>query len=259
MAKAYQNNTFASGILKNSNSYQQASPNTSVSPTSERTPSVSHGGRPQLSHQMSEKEVVQMNTNINAGNATSRRNSSNPRGSMSRRQSGSDGFAHDENNPRLKWDEANLFLNEQQQDSTMKIDEPKTPYAKRYDPSEDEEELNALNVSDLVVDELDAAKAQKKQPREDEIPGLDIGEPEMDQGELLPADTEKRVSVDTAMTDADDDGRHGEELANMTAEEREKHRKFEAMRKKHYEMKNVKGLLGHSEDLDALSEEDGDR
>ncbi|KAK5063696.1 hypothetical protein LTR16_010246, partial [Cryomyces antarcticus] len=142
MAKAYQNNTFASGILKNSNSYQQASPNTSVSPTSERTPSVSHGGRPQLSHQMSEKEVVQMNTNINAGNATSRRNSSNPRGSMSRRQSGSDGFAHDENNPRLKWDEANLFLNEQQQDSTMKIDEPKTPYAKRYDPSEDEEELN---------------------------------------------------------------------------------------------------------------------
>ena len=30
----------------------------------------------------------------------------------------------------------------------------------------------------------------------------------------------------------------------MTAEEREKHKKFEEMRRKHYEMKNVKNLLG---------------
>jgi len=29
---------------------------------------------------------------------------------------------------RLKWDEANLIITEAQKDSTMKIDEPKTPY-----------------------------------------------------------------------------------------------------------------------------------
>lgn len=38
---------------------------------------------------------------------------------------------------RLKWDEANLELNEEQKDSTMKIDEPKTPYI-RYDPETDQ-------------------------------------------------------------------------------------------------------------------------
>ena len=50
----------------------------------------------------------------------------------------------DETSPRLKWDEANLYLTEQQRDSTMKITEPKTPYAQRYDPSEDDEEVSAL-------------------------------------------------------------------------------------------------------------------
>ncbi|GAA5918379.1 hypothetical protein JCM1841_003934 [Sporobolomyces salmonicolor] len=37
----------------------------------------------------------------------------------------------------LAWDEANLTLNELQKDSTMKIDEPKTPYV-RYNPETDE-------------------------------------------------------------------------------------------------------------------------
>ena len=69
------------------------------------------------------------NTLKNAG-LTHRRSSSNPRGPVSRRQSGNS--AHpEENSPRLKWDEANLYLTEQQRDSTMKITEPKTPYAKQ--------------------------------------------------------------------------------------------------------------------------------
>ena len=37
----------------------------------------------------------------------------------------------------------------------MKIDEPKTPYAKHYDPAEDDAEISALNAQDLNVDELD--------------------------------------------------------------------------------------------------------
>ncbi|KAF9937960.1 hypothetical protein BGZ65_000729 [Modicella reniformis] len=34
----------------------------------------------------------------------------------------------DENTPRLKWDEENLMITEAQKDSTMKIDEPRTPF-----------------------------------------------------------------------------------------------------------------------------------
>ena len=46
---------------------------------------------------------------------------------------------------RLKWDEANLYLTEQEKNSTMKIDEPKTPYAKHYDPADDEDEVRMLD------------------------------------------------------------------------------------------------------------------
>jgi len=134
-------------------------------------------------------------------------------------------------------------LTEQQRDSTMKITEPKTPYAKQYDPAEDEEEMSQLNAGELVVDELD--KAQGKKPgKEDEIPDFDLGEPEVAQLEHVHTpDSEKRVIVDTDMAD---EGHHGEEPADLPAEEREKHRKFEEARKKHYEMKNVKDLLGYA-------------
>jgi protein phosphatase inhibitor 2 len=198
-----------------------------------------------MGREMSEKEIVLQNTIQNAGH---RRSSSNPRGTTSRRQSGIGSQLNpaDENSPRLKWDEANLYLTEQQRDSTMKITEPKTPFAKQYDPSEDEAEIAAIKADELMVDELDLAKAQRRSGKEDEIPGLDIGEPEMASEHVHTPEGEKRVIVDTDMVD--DPGRHGEDTSDMTAEEREKHRKFEEMRKKHYEMKNVKDLLGHPED-----------
>jgi protein phosphatase inhibitor 2 len=193
---------------------------------------------------LSEKEIVLQNTLQNAGPAAHRRSSSAPRGPPSRRQSGANlnEQLEDENSPRLKWDEANLYLTEQQRDSTMKIDEPKTPYAKQYDPAEDEEEMIALNAEDLVVDELDKAKG-KKSAREEDIPDFELGEPEVAQLEPVHTpESEKRVIVDTDMSD---EGHHGEEPADLPAEEREKHRKFEEARKKHYEMRNVKDLLGY--------------
>ena len=53
--------------------------------------------------------------------------------------------------------------------------------------------------------------------------------------------------------DADED-----DMVGMSAEEREKHRKFELARKRHYEMKSVAHLLGHPEDIDQMSEDDED-
>jgi protein phosphatase inhibitor 2 len=187
---------------------------------------------------------VLQNTLQNAGPGAHRRSSSAPRGPPSRRQSGTTLNHADENSPRLKWDEANLYLTEQQRDSTMKIDEPKTPYAKQYDPTEDDDEISQLNADELVVDELDAVKL-KKSTKEEEIPSFDLGEPEISaplEHSHTP-DSEKRVVVDIDMSD---DGLHGEEPANMSAEEREKHHHFEMMRRKHYEMRNVKDLLGYA-------------
>lgn len=143
----------------------------------------------------------------------------------------------------------------------MKIDEPKTPYVPRYDPSQDEDEDDMereaqermLDAQDLVVDELDkvdGARKKKKVVRESDIPSLELGEPEedfqaADQGEERifrerSLSGEKHVMVDNESISGGDEGE-----CLMTSEEaKEKHRRFEERRKKHYEMKNIKDLLG---------------
>ena len=162
------------------------------------------------------------------------------------------GEEDEESSPRLKWDEANLYLTEQEKSSTMKIDEPKTPYAKKYDPSEDEEvESRMLDTDELVVDELDKVNGSTSRTKEEEIPGLELGEPEEavpdhmeDDGRLVRTPSqrgEKQVIVDPLMEDGL--GGHGEGF--LSREESEKHRHFEEMRKRHYEMRDVKGLLGY--------------
>jgi protein phosphatase inhibitor 2 len=228
-------NNLHPGILKNPSyiGQSQTSPSSEGAPPAQPQPTE----RPTFGRELSEKEIVLENTLRNAG--PHRRSTSNPRGPGSRRQSGTSAHA-DENSPKLKWDEANLYLTEQQRDSTMKITEPKTPYAKQYDPAEDEAEVEMLNAEELKVDELDKPKTRK--PRIDNIPEFDLGEPELEARTSHTPESEKRVMVDP---DAEvEAGHHGEEFANMTPDEQEKHKKFEELRKKHYEMKNVKDLLG---------------
>ncbi len=200
--------------------------------------------------ELSEKELTQMNTELNAGNGH-RRNSSGPRtSSISRRHSSTskDGGEHDESGARLKWDEANLYLNEGQMGGKMKIDEPKTPYAGRYDPADDDAEMSGLDPKDLAVDELEMSKERPAvRSRDSDIPGLDLGEPEVDPKVRRESDGERKVILESNGEDGEGDGgsKHGEErLEDMSAVEREKHRKFEAMRKRHYEMSGVKNLLG---------------
>jgi protein phosphatase inhibitor 2 len=74
--------------------------------------------------------------------------------------------------PRLKWDEANLYLTEQQKSSTMKITEPKTPYTRRYDPAEDPSDDDG---DQMQVDHPDGVDSLMTGI--DDIPGLDLGEP----------------------------------------------------------------------------------
>ena len=233
------------GILKNP-SYGGES---QVSPTATAHPEPSDPSPP-LERTVTDKDLTLQNTQINAGHRRS--SSSVARAAIARRRS-SNSHPHDQDedgNPRLKWDEANLYLTEQEKSSTMKIDEPKTPYAKRYDPTEDEEEMRTLDAEEIVVDELDKAKEQKrdKRTRESDIPGLELGEPEeaiTESVEMHRSNSsgkgDKQVIVDPS---SEGEGGHGEDENQWSREEREKHRQFEEHRKKHYKMEVVKGLLG---------------
>jgi protein phosphatase inhibitor 2 len=173
-----------------------------------------------------------------------------------------------ENEMRLKWDEANLYLTEQEKCSTMKIDEPKTPYARQYDPDQDADELArlereagiGLDTDGLLVDELDKEQFEEAQERkgrvarDDEIPGLELGEPE----EALEIGTTMERSNSAGSQKAVHVRDMHPQNVGLSEEEREKHRRFEVMRKRHYEMKNVADLLGHAEGLDEGDGEDAD-
>ncbi len=126
----------------------------------------------------------------------------------------------------------------------MKIDEPKTPYAKRYDPQEDEEELRTLDAQDLVVDELDKVReGRSRQAREDQIPGLDIGEPEEDVSFVTP-DEDGRIQRSGSVKGEKQVVVDGEAPDGKGHDGTVRHKDFEEMRKRHYEMKDVKGMLG---------------
>jgi len=200
--------------------------------------------------------VTLQNTLQNAGHRRS--SSSAARSSASRRASGANFNAttDDDSNQRLKWDEANLYLTEQEKSSTMKITEPKTPYAQRYDPMEDADEMQLLDAEDLHVDELD----QKKHIKNDDIPDLELGEPE----ETITAASDShdgRMSRSGSLRSnkqvvVDPDAEATHEGAQSEDDEI-KHKRFAEMRKKHYEMRDVKNLLGHPEDpID--DDDDGD-
>lgn len=169
-----------------------------------------------------------------------------------RRASTASSVADQDNSQRLKWDEANLYLTEQERSATMKIDEPKTPFVKHYDPTEDEDEIRRLDKEEL---EERALTSRLSNSKEEDIPGLELGEPEEDVPEVEYDEdharnkAEKAVHVDTDALS---------ENVGMSSEEREKHRKFEEMRKKHYQMKEVAGLLGHPDEVDALVDDDDD-
>ncbi|EEP79015.1 predicted protein [Uncinocarpus reesii 1704] len=256
------------GILKKSSSSVQTasfSPpgDAPISPTSPQSPFKAQSPA-------DNKELTLQNTMYNAGkhyNPISRRQSSVSKANGA--------LGEDGNSPKLKWDEVNLYLTEQERSSTMKIDEPKTPYVPHYDPDQEEDEdddpdVGGIDADDVAVDELEMQKAQKKggrnrRAREDDIPDLDLGEPE----EMHWNDTvgDSRITRARSVSDTSASGKPekhvvmgddaGEGLHRTESlEEREKHIAFEERRKKHYEMANVKDLLGHPEQMDELVEDE---
>lgn len=154
---------------------------------------------------------------------------------------------------RLKWDEANLYLAEQEAGGRMKITEPKTPfeYGNNAMEEEDEDEEDvSIDPRFVNVDEVDMAKKNKasKKARESDIPGLELGEPE-DEG--AGADLEDdRIVRQTSLSRESSKDKHvnmddpNEQPGMLGAEDPAKHKEFEEQRKKHYDMHNVKNMLG---------------
>ena len=204
-----------------------------------------------------ERELVLQNTLQNAGH---RRSSSAARraSASSRRQSSAVAAnqTHDPDQQRLKWDEANLYLAEQESGGRMKITEPKTPF--QYgDAMEDDEEDVAIDPRYVNVDEVDLAKRKSdRKPRESEIPGLELGEPEEDLSLGNGLDDNRIVRSTSNLSRESSKEKHvsvseeggstfTEQVGMPTSEDQEKHRQFEEHRKKHYEMKDIKSLLGY--------------
>lgn len=252
------------GILKNpsfsGSGDSQGSPTRDVSIELAIAPSVTETG--------DQKELTLLNTLQNAGH---RRSSSGARRSSTTRrhsQPGSlPGTSEEGENMRLKWDEANLYLAEQQKSSTMKITEPKTPYEYARDLPEEDEDV-AIDPRYVDVDELDKQKRAKRGGRENDIPGLELGDPE-ELGKAAADDEDERMIRGGSLSREGSTGSR-EKHVNVAAdeetpvgmptrEEMEKHRQFEEHRKKHYEMRDIKGLLGHPEDVDAMDEDENDK
>lgn len=138
----------------------------------------------------------------------------------------------------------------------MKITEPKTPYAKHYDPTEDPSDDE--EEAPVGLDGVPSGRKNQRAGAEDDIPGLSLGEPEEEIPERPPpasrSSSEKTVHVDNESVTPSAE----EEIVGLSPEEREKHRKFEEMRKKHYEMKSVAHILGHPEAIPDDEDEDDD-
>ncbi|KAK5071459.1 hypothetical protein LTR64_004763 [Lithohypha guttulata] len=203
------------------------------------------------------KDLTIQNTLQNAGHRRS--SSAARRSSTSRRHSSAAGLSGGDSESdahRLKWDEANLYLAEQEAGGRMKITEPKTPfeYGNNAMQEDEEEEDVSIDPRYVNVDEVEMAKNKPgKKPRESDIPDMSLGEPEdetagasMDTDRIVRQGSLSREASKEKHVNVADGGLPG----MPTTEEEEQHREFEERRKKHYEMRNVKDMLGHPENLD---------
>ena len=137
-----------------------------------------------------------------------------------------------EEEERLQWNRKNLADNEvaKQQYADIHIDEPKTPYQGAVDPQgeyyrDDDEDEDAEN---------NGSNNRGGIPNVPELDDFTLGEPEYDIQEIANNDED----VEVHMGGEDDEGQDDDELDEAEAKEL-RHKKFEEMRKKHYDLREM--------------------
>ncbi|KAI3402721.2 hypothetical protein KGF56_004395 [Candida oxycetoniae] len=189
----------------------------------------------QLQHHLDhlDRQEVIKNTRLNAQLRANSTRGDEIRAKIAQKKKEHQDHDHDhdhESSPsheHLKWDEVNIYKNEQEKSAKMKIDEPKTPYEGGFNPEgeyyrdDDDDENATANVQ--VVDEQD-------------IPEFELGEGEYDKAphHVSASLHGGQVIKEQNSTDNVDDEEEVEETP-LSAEER--HKRFEEKRKEHYHLK----------------------
>ncbi|KAG5364984.1 hypothetical protein CKK34_3813 [Yarrowia sp. E02] len=109
----------------------------------------------------------------------------------------------------ITWDEAGIYLHEQDKGTYMKIDEPKTPYA------------GTLGDNEYYAED------------DEEAAGFSLGEPEFDEDETL---EKERIIKDPSVEDEDEED-EVDEREQMREEDKQQHEDFLKKRNQHYNMK----------------------
>ncbi|KAF8948938.1 hypothetical protein BGZ47_001147 [Haplosporangium gracile] len=154
----------------------------------------------------------------------------------------------EENAPRLKWDEENLTITEAQKDSTMKIDEPKTPFI-HYD-----HELDRVLDADEVFRLNGPRKKLAALAHTPPVPSYFKGLPNEDEDDEEHDDDREPNDEPEEWQSSDEEDEQESEID---------HDKFARLRAKHYNMREAvklgQALNDEDEDEEVEQQQPGSR
>jgi len=125
---------------------------------------------------------------------------------------------------RIVWDEVNLITNESQKSSTMKIDEPKTPFHKGPLLLDDEED--AVILSNKAQQEI----SQSPEEGANHV-GISWNDLESAMEKVAQKEKVEMTTLDSSLTDTNSDQ---EDSNSRTESSSESENEFKEMRKDHY-------------------------
>jgi protein phosphatase inhibitor 2 len=143
----------------------------------------------------------------------------------------------EQNTERVAWDEANLQLNEDERIAAgprMKIDEPKTPYHESIAP--DVELLDDFSLGPAVVQNNNIEPKNEQNGQDQNLHQTEYSDLSKQNMLLNRKNIQEKELSEESSSEEEDDPYEG--LSSQEKDEKiEKHKRFEEMRKSHYNMK----------------------
>ncbi|AOW06531.1 hypothetical protein B0I72DRAFT_92196 [Yarrowia lipolytica] len=179
-----------------------------------KTPEAEVAPNPEIDRQKV-LENTRANAQLYSQNSEKIRRASTGKVRVDEASSGTTEFPSNVNGPNggqpsdISWDEAGIYLHEQDKGTYMKIDEPKTPYA------------GTLGDNEYYAED------------DEEATGFSLGEPEFDEDGTL----EKERIIKDSSVEEDDDDHEIDEREQLREEDQQQHEEFLKKRNQHYNMK----------------------